>query len=167
MPRKLIKRFMPDPKTIKDNKFMQLFGKVIYDPQLWHLTRLSVSNAFLVGLFCAFLPIPFQMLVAAGGAILFRANIAISVALVWITNPFTMPFLFGLAYFVGLWTTGLDTSDIAFEFSWQWIAANGVPFLWGCLVCGVIAAILGYLGIRLFWRLHIINAWNKREKLRR
>ena len=87
MPRKLIKRYLPDPENIKSNRFLKVFGKVIHDPQLWHLTRYSVGHAFLVGLFCAFVPVPFQMLLAAGGAIIFRANIAISVALVWITNP--------------------------------------------------------------------------------
>jgi len=167
MPRKLIKRYMPNPDSIKNHKLLKIFGKVIHDPQLWHLTRLSVSHAFVVGLFCAFIPGPFQMLIAAGGAIIFRANIAISVALVWVTNPFTMPFLFGLAYFVGIWTLGQDTDANGFEMSWDWIVANGGPFLWGCFICGIVSAVVGYFGIRLFWRYHIISAWKARTKKRR
>ena len=168
MPRKLIKRYLPNPDTIKDNKFLGIFGKVIHDPQLWHLTRFSVSHAFLVGLFCAFMPVPFQMILAAGGAIIFRANIAISVALVWITNPFTMPFLFGFAYLVGLWTLGQEAESTEFELSWEWLAANDFwgPFLWGCFLCAICSAGLGYMGIRLFWRLHILSAWQERIKKR-
>lgn len=166
MPRKLIKRYLPDPDSIKDNKFLGVFGKFIHDPQLWHLTRYSASHAVLVGIFCAFIPVPFQMLIAAGGAILFRANIALSVALVWITNPITMPFIFGFAYFVGLWTLGKETNVNGFEISWEWLIANGGPFLWGCLICGIVCAALGYLGMRLFWRLHILSAWQSRIKKR-
>lgn len=170
MPRKLIKRYLPDPDSIKTNRFLKVFGKVIHDPQLWHLTRYSVGHAFLVGLFCAFIPVPFQMLLAAGGAIIFRANIAISVALVWITNPFTMPFIFGFAYLVGVWLLGQESSEFAFELSWDWLTQNlnqfWEPFLLGCFVCGVVAAILGYGGIRLFWRWHILSAWQKRLESR-
>lgn len=167
MPRKLIKRYMPNPSTIKDNKYLKVFGKVIHDPQLWHLTRLSVSHAFVVGLFCAFIPLPLQMLIAAGFAIILRANIAISVALVWVTNPVTMPFLFGLAYFVGIWTLGQEGDATSFELSWDWLLSNGGPFLWGCFLCGIVSAVIGYLGVRLFWRYHIISAWNTRSQKRK
>ena len=173
MPRKLIKRYLPDPSKIKDNKFLSIFGKVIHDPQLWHLTRYSVGHAFLVGIFCAFIPVPFQMLLAAGGAIIFRANIAISVALVWITNPFTMPVIFGFAYLVGVWTLGQDAQAAEFEFSLEWLAANDfwLPFLWGCFLCGVVSSALGYICVRLFWRFHILSAWqariNKRNERRK
>ncbi len=167
MPKKLIKRFLPHPDTIKHNRFLRIFGKVIHDPQLWHLTRLSVSHAFFVGFFCAFIPVPFQMLIAAGGAVIFRANIAISVALVWITNPVTIPFLFGMAYFVGIWTLGMDTQTNGFEWSVKWIENNWGPFLWGCFLCGIVAAFLGYIGIRIFWRFHVISAWNSRNSKRK
>ncbi len=171
MPRKLIKRYLPDPGKIKDNKFLSIFGSILHDPQLWHLTRYSVGHAFLVGLFCAFIPVPFQMLLAAGGAVLFRANIAISVALVWITNPVTMPFLFGFAYIVGITILGKDSDDFHFELSYEWLSDHLVdlwePFLLGCLICATVCAILGYLGVRIFWRFHIANAWQERCKNRR
>jgi uncharacterized protein (DUF2062 family) len=165
MPRKLIKRYLPDPHSVKENRFLKIFGTTLHDPQLWHLTRESVSRAFAVGLFCAFLPVPLQMLVAAAGAILFRANMPISVALVWITNPVTIPLFFGLAYFVGLWTFGYSTDNTEFEFSLTWFKENEIlePFLLGCFVCSATAALLGYFGIKLFWRLHIISAWKERK----
>ncbi len=168
MPRKLIKRYLPDPDSIKDNRFLSVFGKVIHDPQLWHLTRYSVSRAFLIGLFCAFLPVPFQMVIAAGAAIIFRANLAISIVLVWITNPVTIPFIFGFAYLVGLWTLGQETTGAEFELSWTWITTNDfwAPFLWGCFLCASISATLGYFGIRLFWRFHILSSWQERIKKR-
>ncbi|MBV1909484.1 MAG: DUF2062 domain-containing protein [Kangiellaceae bacterium] len=170
MPRKIIQKFLPHPDKIKSNRFLKIFGPVIHEPQLWHLTRHSVEKAFLIGLFFAFWPVPFQMVLAAGGAILIRANLPLSVALVWITNPVTMPFLFGFAYYVGTMTLGHASSEFEFELSWQWLEHNlkalWQPFLLGCAICAVVAGIIGYFSIGIFWRLHIRNAWNKR-KLRR
>ncbi len=170
MPRKLIKKYLPHPDKIKDNRFLTVFGPVIHEPQLWHLTRHSVAKAFMVGLFFAFWPVPFQMVLAAGGAILVRCNLPLSVALVWITNPVTMPFLFGLAYFVGSTVLGSNGSEFEFELSWQWLEHNletlWQPFLLGCAICAVVAGIVGYFAVGLFWRFHTIRAW-KHRKLKR
>ncbi len=167
MPRKLIQKYLPDPETIKNNRFLTIFGPVIHEPQLWHLTRHSVSKAFFIGLFFAFWPVPFQMVLAAGGAIIFRANLPLSVALVWITNPITMPFMFGLAYFVGVLALGTHADSFEFELSWQWLEQNLAsiwqPFLLGCAICAVISAIIAYISIGLFWRFHIIRAWKQRK----
>ncbi|MDW2204973.1 DUF2062 domain-containing protein, partial [Vibrio sp. 1636] len=54
MPRKLIKRFMPDHEVIKRQKALKVFGNVLYNPNLWCLNRRSASGAFAVGLFMAF-----------------------------------------------------------------------------------------------------------------
>lgn len=170
MPKKLIKRYLPNPESVKSNKYLAIFGKVIHDPQLWHLTRYSVGHAFSVGLFCAFIPVPFQMILAAAGAILFRANLPLSVALVWITNPITMPFMFGFAYLVGAWTLGTEGQDFNFELSWEWLSEGLIqiwqPFLLGCLICAIVAALLGHFGIRIFWRLHVAESWKKRSRIR-
>ena len=170
MPRKIIKKYMPHPDKVKENRYLNVFGPVIHEPQLWHLTRHSVSKAFMIGLFFAFWPVPFQMVLAAGAAILLRANLALSVALVWITNPVTMPFLFGFAYFVGISFVGGESSEFQFDLSWQWIEANlqtlWLPFLLGCAICAVVAGAVGYFLTYIFWRLHIGHAWHKRKKIR-
>ncbi len=166
MARKLIKRFLPDPSKVKDNRFLKIFGSALHDPQLWHLTRYSVAHAFSLGLFCAFIPVPFQMVIAAGAAILFRANLLLSVALVWITNPLTMPFLFGFSYYVGTLFFPENTQEFQFELSWQWLetslGAIWQPFLLGCFICGIVSAVIGHAAIRIFWRIHVVNQWKMR-----
>ncbi|NIQ12825.1 MAG: DUF2062 domain-containing protein, partial [Gammaproteobacteria bacterium] len=74
-----------------------------------------------IGLFVAFLPIPFQMLVAAVLAILFRVNLPISVALVWISNPLTMAPMFYFCYWLGSKLLSLPPQDITFELSIEWM----------------------------------------------
>ena len=101
MPKRLIKRWLPDQDKLKEHKHLRLFGKLLLDANLWHLNRRSAAGAFAVGLFMAWIPLPCQMLLAAGGAILFRVNLPLSVALVWLSNPVTMPPLFYGAYLVG------------------------------------------------------------------
>ena len=171
MPKRIIKRYLPDPYKVRDHKHLRFFGQLLHDPNLWHLNRRSVSGAFSVGLFAAFIPVPFHMVLAAAGAILWRVNLPISVVLVWINNPITMPPIFYFAYKLGAWLLGTSPNEnIHFEVSFQWIidqlATIWQPFLLGCLVLGSVSAVLGNVVVRLLWRLHVVR-YLKRKRLKR
>ena len=167
MPKKLLKKYMPTPESIKANKNLRFLGDKLHEPNLWHLNRRSVSSAFAIGLLVAWIPTPGQMLIAATLAFYFRANLPIAAALVWITNPLTMPPMFYFAYRVGLWSLNQPSPADDFEFSKESIMSSlseiGGPFLFGCGILGIIFAIVGYFGIRLFWRWHVVNQWKKRS----
>ena len=170
MPRNLIKRYMPDHKKIRDHKHLKFLGTLLHDPNILHLNRRSVAGAFSVGLFMAFVPVPFQMVLAAIGAIVARVNLPISVALVWITNPLTMPPIFYAAYKVGTWILNKPIQDIEFQLSVEWLMTGlstiWQPFLLGCFVCGLSFALLGNVFIRLFWRIRVNLNWQKRRQHR-
>lgn len=161
MPKKYFKRIMPDHKTIREHKHLQMFGTLLHDPNLWHLNRRSVSGAVAVGLFMAFVPVPFQMLFAAAVAIPLRVNLPLSVALVWVSNPITMPPLFYGAYLLGAWVLHRPEQPFHFELSWEWLGSGLLhiwePFLLGCFLVGVTTAVLGYVAVRLFWRWHVVK----------
>ncbi len=167
MPKKLIKKYMPDPEKIKQQKSLQFLGDRLHEPNLWHLNRRSVSLAFAIGLFAAWIPTPGQMVIAAVAAFYFRANLPISVALVWITNPLTMPPMFYFAYLVGLKSLGQAAPSEDFEFSIDSITSSlgdiGGPFLFGCLILGIISSVVGYFGMRLFWKYSISQQWKARQ----
>lgn len=167
MPKKLIKKIMPDHHKIKSNKHLQIFGDLLHNGNLWHLNRRSVAKAFAVGLFFAFIPVPFQMIFAAGIAIIVHANLPLSIALVWITNPLTMPAIFYFCYVVGTWIVGGSDKEFAFEANWQWVVDSlstiGPAFLLGCIVCATAFALIGYYGIHWLWRYSVAKEWKKRE----
>jgi len=171
MPKKFIKRFIPEAHAVKKNKHLQIFGTLLHSPNLWHLNRRSVAGAFAVGMFFMWTPVPFQMVLAAAAAILFQTNLPISVALVWITNPVTMGPMFYLAYFTGSRILGTSGNQFSFELSWEWLTSGLMaiwqPFLLGCFLFAVISSVTGYMVMRLLWRLHIIRAWQaKKERMR-
>jgi len=168
MTKKLVKRFMPSHDKVLNNKYMKLFGTLLHDPNLFHINRRSVSGAFAVGLFFAWMPVPFQMVLAAAVAIPTRVNLILSVALVWISNPVTMPPLFYFAYRLGGWVLDRKTTHFDFEPSFAWLANElGLiwqPFLLGCFIMAFTSSIVAYTGIRLFWRWNIVNRWKNRKK---
>ncbi|NIP74298.1 MAG: DUF2062 domain-containing protein [Gammaproteobacteria bacterium] len=170
MPRKFFKRMMPDHRKVRDHRHLQVFGRLLHDPNLFHLNRRSVAGAFAVGLFVAFIPVPFQMVLAAMLAIFARVNLPLSVALVWVTNPLTMPPLYYVSYKLGAWLLGTPPRPFRFELSFQWLTSELIevwqPFLLGCFVAGLIAGVLGYFAVRLFWRWQVIYSYRTRRQRR-
>jgi uncharacterized protein (DUF2062 family) len=135
MHKKLIKKYTPDPKVIRANKSLRFLSVFFSNPNLWHINRKSVRMAMIVGFFWAMIPLPFQMVFAAMTAIPLRANIPLSVALVWITNPLTMVPIFYVAYLLGTALLGIQTDGFSFELSWAWVE-HEFPLIWKPLVVG-------------------------------
>ena len=171
MPKKFINKFLPDHKTIREQKFLKLFGSMFQDPNLWHLNRHSASGAFGIGLFFAFWPVPFQMWLSAFAAIPLRVNLPLSVATVWLTNPLTMPPIFYGAYKVGAWVLGTDVGEFEFQLSWEWLMGSvntiGLAFLLGCMICSVVFGSLGYATMNFLWRRSVIKSWQARRAKRK
>ena len=171
MPRKFIKRYLPDPHYVRQhNTLRRVFGDLLHDANLWHLNRRSAAGAAAVGLFCAFIPLPGQMVAAAALAILCRVNLPLSVALVWVTNPVTIPPVFYATYRIGAWILGSNQPPPAFELSVQWLLQEfdhiWQPLLLGSFIAGTVSAALGYALMRLIWRWHVLREWQRR-RLRR
>jgi len=162
MPGHLIKRLLPTPKKIRDLNLQYYLGNRVNDPVLWRVSRKSVSRATAIGLFCAYLPMPLEMLVAGLMAIFWRANLPLSVVLVWISNPFTWLILYTPPYMLGLAITGeigITLSDITIEMMVQQFAA-----LWiGCLIFGIALAVAGYVLANVIWRMLVFNRWARRR----
>ncbi len=170
MPRKLLQRYTPDADTVRNHRHLRWLSRFLADPNLFHMNRRSVAGAFSVGLFWAAIPIPFQMIAAALTAILVRVNLPISVALVWLTNPVTMPPVFYFNYLVGTWILGRPKDVGEFHMTLEWIGSQlhaiWLPLYVGSAVVGVVAGLLGYVIVRGLWRWHLVRHYQARRRRR-
>jgi len=145
-----------------------ILGKRLHNPNIWHLNRHSVSKAFIIGLFWMSIPVPSQMVFAAISAILFRANLPLSVALVWISNPLTMAPIFYFNYVIGTLILGQEADEsLTFELSWTWMVETlgelWLPLYLGSVTVGVALGIVSYFVIHLLWRYQVIQHWQNRK----
>lgn len=186
MPKRLINRYLPAPERIIEHRMLRFMRGRLADPGLWHLHRRSAAGAMFWGLWCAMLPMPFQMVPATALAILFRANLPLTILLVWVSNPLTLLPLMWAAYWLGSQLLGqpMATSAELGQFLQDVTAALGhwfggsravstdlarfyEPFLLGAMVLGFLSGALGYVLMRLYWRWHVLHAWKRRREKRR
>lgn len=175
MPRKFLRKYLPDPMRLREHRHLRFLGRRLTDPNLWHLNRRCVANGAFVGLFFSLLPIPFQMFPAAFCAVAFRANLPLSIALVWLTNPLTaVPVWYGTYRFGSFllgreptWQTDSSTLDAA----WNSVVANFaqiyVPMFCGSVVLGTALGLGGWLAVHRIWRAHTEHQWRVRARRRR
>jgi len=171
MPKDFIKKHLPDPDSIRNNKSLRFLGPLVNEPNLWHLNRHSVTKAFAIGLFWGAMPMPFQMVAAAFCALRFNANLPLSIALVWISNPLTMPPIFYCEYVLGAWILDIPASPFEYELSFSWLKEKlfeiGIPMYFGALVAGAALSVGGYFTINAIWRKSVIRKWQRRAEERR
>ncbi len=180
MPKNQLKRWLPSPDELKQNKLLRLFAPFLADPRLWHMNRSALMRAIYVGVIIAFLPLPGQMLLALIGALIFRANVPMSIALTWLTNPLTSIPVFWAAYWVGATllgepAIGLRTIGIVLTDATLWLVADKPnPFIHynffsfkafglGLLICAIITSAVCALVFNLFWRYTIHRSWKNRH----
>ena len=168
MPRKFVQRFLPPQEQLQNNRHLQVLGELLHDTNLWHLNRQSAALAAFIGLFCAFMPVPMQMLLAAAMAVVLQANLPMAVVLVWISNPLTMPPMFYGAYKLGALLLDIPPRDIGLDSSLGEILADlsilWPPLLLGSLICGLVFGGLGYIAVKVLWRMVVTRRWRQRLK---
>jgi uncharacterized protein (DUF2062 family) len=134
------------------------------------------------GLFCAFLPMPFQIIPAVLGAIYFRVNLPLCIALVWLSNPVTLIPILYIAYWLGSAVLGepmLDIRTVTTLFAQliAWVMQTGHnpfqhshnavslwPLLLGLLLEALIASVMGGTLTRIIWRWMVIRHWQRRHR---
>lgn len=170
MPRKTLRKILPDLPSLLAKPSLRWLNRLTGDPNLLHINRQSVSLGVFIGVFCAFLPLPVQTLVAAFTALWWRANLALAVILVWISNPLTIPPIFYLNYRLGAWLLGRQPSQHEVTLSWQWFDSVGshilLPLALGSLVVALVAATVSYCAVFWLWRWKVVRNWQRRQQQR-
>ena len=161
-------RYLPDPHQLRSHRSLRFLGELLHDPWLWHFNRRSTVRGLAIGAFYAFVPFPWQMLLAAITAVWLRFNLPVAVAMVWITNPLTMAPIAFVNYRLGEWLLGRPPGEWNFEPSLDWLLRQaseiGLPLLVGSMAMAVIAGIVTFCTAHLLWRWHIINRFRRRHR---
>ncbi|PLX84790.1 MAG: DUF2062 domain-containing protein [Desulfuromonas sp.] len=131
----------------------------------------DIAKGMALGLFIGMTPtFGFQMLIALALAVLLRENKIAAMVGVWITNPLTAPFIYGLEYEIGRVLLRLPRPEVPVQYNYESLSQLGwqvvVPLGLGSLIFGVVALTVGYaLTLRMIpavkqWR---IPRWPRRH----
>ncbi|MGE0859376.1 MAG: DUF2062 domain-containing protein [Gammaproteobacteria bacterium] len=167
-PKQTLRRYFSNRDALASTRVGRWLGAHLHAPELWHFGRRSVAGGVGLGFFIAFMPMPGHSLIAVPLALLVGTNLPITVASVWLVNPFTFAPLFVFALEVGALVTGhaVDLHTLSIDASWPSVRALFAelwqPLLVGCLLCGLSAGAIGNLAVRWLWRLHLARRWRRR-----
>lgn len=171
MPRKFFRRFSPSPGSIKKRLGARFLSHLMEDSNLFHLTRHSISMAFFIGFFVAFMPILGQIPIAIVFAYWARANLPITVAITCISNPITFPVIFFATYKFGNFLLDQPSYNMTFELSFEWLRGGFLavwkPLLLGSFIAGLFFACVSYVSLQLLWRMQVLKRWRARKSSRK
>ena len=162
-----LKKYFLTAKNVSENRALKPIQHLLQKNHLFHLNRRSAARAVFIGLFCSFIPLPSQMMIAAVLCWAFRCNVPLGVSLVWISNPITMGPIFYFTYKLGTGVLGTDiqTTDTEFSFGWLWdnLVGIGYPLLIGSFICGWVSGITGFVSVHFAWRIYVLRSWRRRR----
>ena len=182
MLRKYLKKHLPSHESIRQNRFVGLFGGLLHHHNLWYLHRHSVAGGVAVGFFAGMIPgsNPVQFFFAALFAVIFKVNLPVAVFTTLYSNPFTIVPIYIAAYAIGEFVIGNGSGAVPVTdlhlldkniSEWiptlvDWAISLGKPLLAGMFLLALLLALTSYLAVRGAWRLYVIYAWRKRAKQR-
>ena len=122
----------------------------------FNINRKMITKGVLIGLFWGFIPMPMQMAAVVATTPFIRFNVPIAIAMVWLSNPLTMPAMYYMEYLTGNFILGKEgIADI--ELTLEWFSNHmGDIFLplyvgtafYSIVVSGLIYLLLNWLWIR-------------------
>ena len=164
-------RNLPTRESMEQSKLLRPVAHRVLAPELWRFTRRSVPRGVALGMVTGILFPVAQIPLSALLALPFRANVPTAALTTFITNPFTTPFIWAAAYWIGKWTLQLDrvvpgdpVRDVAHSTWMQWLLSEAAPAtIVGLLIITAAATIGGYFLTKLGWRVWIARKWRARH----
>ncbi len=182
-----LRRLMPTPESVANNRWLRWMGPSLLHPRLWHLSRRGVALGAAIGVFFAFITPIAQIPLSAGFCVLLRANVPVSVVATLVNTPPTFAPVYYGAWKVGSWVLGEEAKDsdapqilaqtppaegsakpatsaqpLPWWQRWQQVLAQvGKPLLLGAFIFSVVFSLLAYSLVSAGWH------WRVRTKRRR
>jgi uncharacterized protein (DUF2062 family) len=165
-----LRRITPDRHTLERLWCLKPFTALVLDRGCWTFHRHSVTRAFALGLFIAFIPptpLPVHIVTCVILGVLFRLNLPVLFATVFISNPLTwLPQVAG-SIWVGAKLMGMDLMPVLLELHhrhpWKQLGQLWAPLLLGALFLGLVAAGIGYVLAQGLWRARVLYHLRRRR----
>ncbi len=150
---------MPKREQMERNRWIP---KRVLASELWRFTRRSVPRGVALGMLVGII-VPFaQILFAALLSLTVRANVPVAGLTTFITNPFTTPLIWVVAYKVGAWLLRVDAMTVLqpvartmeqtqFDQMLTWLTGATLVTAFGLVVVAVISAAVSYLVASFTW----------------
>ncbi|MGV3743390.1 MAG: DUF2062 domain-containing protein [Burkholderiaceae bacterium] len=178
-------KHIPTQETVLAYSFLQPVRHILDHHGLWQFNRRSVAWGAAIGLFFS-VAIPIEQIpVAAMVAIYFRVNVPVAIFGTLLSNPFTTPAILFFAYQLGSFLVGHappeqagaaaqiarpadETGFLRDAANWimywiEWTQSAGWPLVIGLGILAVALAALGYIGVKVLWRVQAGLRWKKRR----
>jgi uncharacterized protein (DUF2062 family) len=182
------KQWLPDPETVRSNRWLRWMGPVLNRPRLWQFSRKGISMGLALGIFFGLLIPVAQIPFAAATAVLLRANLPVAMASTLVTNPVTFGPVYYGAYRLGKRVLGEEalseeaalralnkahTVPDASEKSWsdrlalwlQQFGKIGKPLVVGLAIVATAGGLLSYFLAGAV--LAIRTRWIRRQRVRK
>jgi uncharacterized protein (DUF2062 family) len=158
-----LRRLVPGRDEMARNRYLAPIAHRFLSPELWRFTRRSVPRGVALGLFAAFIVPIGQIFLAAFLALPARANVPLSAAVTFVTNPLTFAFwavvakkvgelVLNIDEAVGVGTAGHLADDggiLAQVFELAGVTA------FGFVILAVFSAAIGYVVSGAIWRVMV------------
>lgn len=182
-----IKRLMPTPQAMANNRWLRWLGPSLLHPRLWHLSRRAVAIGAAIGVFFAFITPIAQIPLSAAASIVLRANIPTAVVATLVNTPPTFGPVYYAAWWVGSQVLGEEADDahkpdvlqgqsttvesaVEALSGWaKWMATLqqvGKPLLLGALIFSVVFSALAYALVNGLWRWRVVSRRQRRRQRR-
>lgn len=173
-----LKRLLPDPEAVRNNRWLRWIGPALHNPRLWRPTRRGIALGIALGVFFGLLVPVAQIPLSAGVAVLLRANVPTAIASTLITNPLTFGPIYYVAHKIGATLVGEGGTHAAenvpqprrdgtaawLTSTWDRVTVVGKPLLLGLAIMASAMGLLAYLVVTWLWRLKTGLAWRRRRR---
>jgi uncharacterized protein (DUF2062 family) len=156
-------RNLPTREQMEKSRVIRPFAHRVLRSELWRFTRRSVPRGVALGMLVGII-VPFaQILFASLLCLSVRANVPVAALTTFVTNPFTTPFIWVIAYKVGAWLLRVDAMTVVapvsqamehsqFDDMLTWLTGATRVTAFGLVVVAVVAAAVSYLATSFGWR---------------
>lgn len=168
MPRKFLRRLSVAYREKHEAQpwYLRPFGSLLHHPVYLSINRRSISRAMAIGLFIAMLPMPGHTPLALALGLLLRANLPVTLLVIWVANPLTYAPILYAEYQLGNYLLGVTPGAFSVGSSWteirELIARTWRPLWLGAIVGGLLLAVLGYGLTNAIWRVHTMRRYRNR-----